>query len=342
MTTTRMTSSRKLSISLIAFSFLVLLMLVFARQALSKHHPGQAQVLIVEGWLPAYAVEAIAEQLHPENYEKIIITGMAFPESIPIHRIPGAASSKTIFLPIGGVLMNAAAIKTIFQLDKLHTLTIFAHGSEAAGKYAHYSVFINDSLIGGSYACSGKSAPVVYPLAIDARKIKTIFIYFDNDKKINDEDRNLWIDSVCLDKKTFAGNKDFHKVGEKDIHTHYLGFRSESLRSATLLKTLGVNNEIIILDTLYTGRNRTRAYAVNCRKWMTKHYRNQNIPVNIVSIDYHSRRTYNTYKSLGFNHPGIYSMPYITEKNSDDDSDSRITAIYIFKEYISLLLNYFY
>jgi len=118
--------------------------------------------------------------------------------------------------------------------------------------------------------------------------------------------------------------------------------KSEAKNTADFLKLLGVKEPLITLDTLYPGRNRTRAYAVNCKKWIDISYKGKPYSINIISLDFHSKRTYFTYKSLekGID-IGIISMP--VTNSSDLYISSRIERYrYILKEYISLILNFLY
>lgn len=316
-------------------------LLILSRPLLSLNKPKKASVLIIEGWLPTCALEQMASMVHINDYDHVLITGMRYPSSSGITE-KKQKNFKSLFLGIGGAWIKHNTIKNLQKLDTIKTFQVYARGTEAAGRFAHYSVFINDSLVGESYT-QNKSSGTTINLHFPAIKIHSILIYFDNDLVANDQDRNLWIDSICVNKLCLKGNDPLQRLGETEIRKHFLGFRSESSRAAFFLKSIEINKGLVVLDTLYTGRNRTRAYARLCKIWLLNHNAGKRVAINIVSFDYHSRRTYQTYKAMGIDSdPGIYSMPYLEVE--DEPSNLRLlkTIRHIYKEYISLALNWFY
>lgn len=49
--------------------------IINAHSFLAYHHPIEAQVLIVEGWVPDYALEETAKQWNQQNYQNVVTTG---------------------------------------------------------------------------------------------------------------------------------------------------------------------------------------------------------------------------------------------------------------------------
>ncbi len=57
------------------FSFVLLFLLLQTNAFLSLNRPVKSDVLVVEGWLPDYALEESMEIFKRENYKKIVTTG---------------------------------------------------------------------------------------------------------------------------------------------------------------------------------------------------------------------------------------------------------------------------
>ena len=84
------------------FAFVVLLLLLQANAFLSLNRPVKSDVLIVEGWLPDYALEEAMLIYKKENYKKIITTGgPLFVGSYLIEYVDLAHLSQATLLALG-------------------------------------------------------------------------------------------------------------------------------------------------------------------------------------------------------------------------------------------------
>jgi hypothetical protein len=330
-----------ISSAIVVLIIVCFILLHFGENILSKNKPVKANILIIEGWLPASTLKMIPKRINLSGYESIIITGMAFTKQDKLSN--RVLSKNSIDIPIanGGAYMTNAAISLIHKLDTIKSIQVFSHGTKASGKFPHFLIYFNDSVIGADYTTSHNKTSKFKRINFPSSKLNKFLIYFENDVDSKTEDRNFWVDSLKINDKSFKESKYFKPLDDLDTNNINV-VKSESKKSANFLQYLGVKNQLIILDTIYPGRNRTRSFAVNCKKWIDKSYKGKPYSINIISQNFHSKRTYYTYKSLekGIN-TGIISMP-ITNRASIDNNSCIEWYRYILKEYISLIVNFLY
>ncbi len=326
---------------LFVLSIILYLLLKFGESVLSKNRPVNANILIIEGWLPVDELELIPEYVNVPSYETVIITGLSYIKYEPKLHNSLFEKSRDIEIASGGACLKQNAIARVQNYDTVKSIKVYSHGTKALGRFPHFLIYINDSVVGAGYTTSEDKDPVVFKLNYPAGNFKKFLIYFDNDVENLDADRNLYIDSVTINRQSFAGSNYFARMDDFDANS-YINVKSESQRTANFLKYLGLNKPFRILDTMYLGRNRTRAFAVKCTRWIDKTYKGKPYSINIVSLDLHSKRTYYTYKSLEKQKEiGIISLPY-TEDIKFVKGSALNAKIYILKEYVSLLLNFLF
>ena len=317
------------------------LLLHFGEKILSKNYPVKANILIIEGWLPVSNLEMMSQYLDISKYETVIVTGLAYTFHEDVLHNSMFEKSRDIEIANGGAYLKDNALSQIHGDDTVKSIKIFSHGTKALGKFPHYLIYLNDSIVGAAQTTEVNKIPAVFNINYPSHKLHKLLIYFDNDVETNNEDRNLWIDSIIINSKSYAGSKYFARVDDYEAKK-FINITSDSRKTGIFLTYLGIKKPVIILDTMYLGRNRTRAFAVKCKKWIDKTYKNKPYSINIVSLNYHSKRTYYTYKSLekGID-IGVISMPM--SENIDIIKGSKIRGYkYIIKEYISLILNFVY
>src|SRR5690606_36457146 len=77
-------------------------------------------------------------------------------------------------------------------------LIVNAKGSEAGGAFTHFRVIVDGVRVGQSYT-TATYQPYVYNFTSPATPVQEVKVVFDNDKRIDGKDRNLYIQSIELD-----------------------------------------------------------------------------------------------------------------------------------------------
>ena len=326
-------------IAILALS--LFLLLHFGEKILSKNKPVNANILIIEGWLPIDELEMLPSRVNFSEYQTILITGLSYIKYEPALHNSLFEKSRDIEIASGGACLKENAISRIHKDDTIKSIKIYSHGTEALGKFPHFLIYINDSVVGAGYTTSEDNTPEVFKINYPSKNLRKLLIYFDNDVENFGADRNLYVDSININKQSFAGSNYFARMDDFEAN-NYIDVKSESQRTANFLKYLGLKQNVTILDTNYLGRNRTRSFAVKCYKWIDNTYKGKPYSINIVSLNLHSKRTYYTYKSVVKGKEiGIFSLPY--SDRLDLVKGSRLKGnIYILKEYISIILNFLY
>lgn len=308
---------KRLTILLLIFSALLIIGYLSLKPAfsylsgyLSKTEQVKANILIVEGWLPAYALKMAYDEFEKNGYDLVITTGLKF--SPDYYRFP--ANGFMIFYPID---------KNAFKDDlRKHLIEIDAY-SEKDGVYtSHFNLFVNDSKIGDSYVeMAKKTYPFNWEGSLD--EIDSLKIQFDNDRVDEGGDNNLYIRQIIIDKKfsiPYLYNVDYDssKVDARRIVINSIDSNAE-LGKKILIK-LGIDSSMIKAVSAKKVRvNRTLTSALAFRDWL----KDKDIEVkgiNIISMGTHARRTWMSYNKI-LNEKyniGIISLP------DDDINNSRI------------------
>jgi len=86
-------------------------------------------------------------------------------------------------------------------------LLVTAKGSEAAGVFAHFKVYVNNQEIGNSFT-TDKYQSYYFALPIEPEAINKIQITFDNDAFINGQDRNLFVQNIAIGEKNIKATQE--------------------------------------------------------------------------------------------------------------------------------------
>jgi len=144
---------------------------------LSKSNHVNANILIVEGWLPGYALKMANNEFKNNGYDCIITTGLKSP------------------INYYGLFSNGYLI--FYQKNKLprvngyglHSIEVDAFSELGGNNRAHFNLFINDSLTSDFYA-EKKENKYITNWKGDLNKIDSIMVQFDNDDWGDFGDRN--------------------------------------------------------------------------------------------------------------------------------------------------------
>jgi hypothetical protein len=275
---------------------------------LSNTERVNANVLIVEGWLPDYALELAYEEFQRKGYEIIITSGLKF-------------ISDYYVLSENGYLIFHPKIKDSLSNEvSQHIIEINAFSSLNRPYSAHFNLFVNDSLI-EDFFTNKRKKNYISTWRGSLTNIDSIMIQFTNDRVDDNGDLNLFVKEIIIDHKTriqYQNNSEYNigvLNGERRIINN---FNSYAELARNKLLSMGIDSSIIFAVPGQGVRiNRTMISAFALRDWLKT--TNINIKgINIVSIGMHARRTLMTYnKVLNEKYKiGIVSLPDIETNNS--------------------------
>jgi hypothetical protein len=267
---------------------------------LSESSRVDANVLLVEGWLPNYAIEMAHDEFVKNNYSLIVTTGLKNTDYYPMFS--------------GGYLIFYPREKTKRQ-DQIenHLIEIDAFAQLNDTNLAHFNVYINDSLVAGFFA-GIKRKNYEFSWRGKLSDIDSLLVNYDNDNVNEYGDRNLFIREIIFDKKTELSylNNSEYDLGELDgkmrIDNDYSSY-AELARNRLL--SLGIDSSLVLAVSGNRVRiNRTLTSALAFRDWLeTSKYEIKGI--NIVTLGAHAKRTFMTYNNILDNKYkiGIISLP---------------------------------
>lgn len=275
---------------------------------LSKSDRVKANVLIVEGWLPQYALKMAYTEFkkNENNYEYIITTGLKYIEEY-------------IVLPENGYLIFYPGIKNS-QSNNVsdHIIEVDAAGSMDGAYSAHFNLFVNDSLISDFYADKNKkkySAKWKGSLS----DVDSVMVQFTNDRADENGDINLYVKEIVIDQKIiipYLNNSEYNNLDSKIRIIN--NFSSSAELARNWLMAEGIDSTLIkAVPCEKVTINRTLTSALAFRDWLK--VTNTDIKgINIISMGTHARRTWMVYnKILDEKYPiGIISLPDINYNRS--------------------------
>lgn len=276
---------------------------------LSKTKKVKANILIVEGWLPQYALGMAYKEFRNNDYDLIITTGIK--------------SSNLDFcnVSMNGYLIFYPKLKSISNNgNDHHTIEVTAH-SEMGGKYcAHFNFYVNDSLV-ADFKADKKIRKYGINWKGRLKNINRLLINFDNDMVDDRGDRNLYVKEIIIDQKIiipyqFNSEYDIGKLDGKDKIINNFDSNAEIARNKLI--AAGVDSSVVIaVPANKVTINRTLTSALAFRDWLKTTDKNVN-GMNIISQGVHSRRTWMTYKKvIGKSYAiGIISLPKDEKLNS--------------------------
>jgi hypothetical protein len=284
--------SRKSLVIILALTIITLgaisLPLIYLMSAkLSESSRVSANVLLVEGWLPNYAIEMAHDEFVNNKYGIIVTTGLKNTDYYPMFS--------------GGYLIFYPREKTSgMDLVEKHSIEIDAFAQLNDTNLAHFNVFINDSLVAGFFA-DKKRRNYEFNWTGKLSNIDSLSVNYDNDNVNEFGDRNLFIKEIILDKKTQLSylNNSEYDLGELDgkmrIANDYASY-AELARNRLL--SLGIDSSLVMAVSGNRVRiNRTLTSALAFRDWLrTSNY--EVTGINVVTLGAHAKRTFMTYNNI--------------------------------------------
>ena len=287
---------------LIAISIILVALMPQTSEFLSKTDNVDANVLVVEGWLPQYGFDLANKEFKEHHYDLIVTTGIKSPD---LDFCQVAMNGYLIFYP------NLSGPGN--DLRKEHFIEVVAH-SEMGGTYStHFSFFVNDSMI-KDFTADEKVRKYGVTWEGALAEIDSVMIFFDNDAVDDFGDRNLYIKQIIFDKRIiipYQFNSVFD-VGRLDGENRIVNnYKSIAEVARNNLIDLGVDpSRIEAVPGRRTRINRTLTSALALVDWLKTSGRRVT-GINVMSRGIHSRRTWMTYKSI-LNRKyniGIISLP---------------------------------
>ena len=292
---------------------------------LAKNHPIDANLLVIEGWLPDSIIDKAYIESQNKSYELLITTGIKTSE---LDYCMVAMNGYLIFYP--GTMFAGDSAK------RSHAIEVLAH-SKMSGKYnSHFSIFVNDSLI-KDFSADKKKRKYRINWEGSLNEIDSLMIKFDNDLFDEYGDRNLYVKEIIVDNAVtipyqFNSVVDFGTLDGKNKIINNFITQPEVTRNKLIEK--GVDPlKIIAVTGKRTWFNRTLESALAFRKW-TKTSCYNVTGINIVSQGIHARRTWMTYKKVM---DKSYKIGIISLQDSENSRSKRSKNLAIITETLDLI-----
>jgi len=280
---------------------------------LSKTEHVNANILIVEGWLPDYDIEMAYKEFQKNDYKFIITTGLKFP-------------SDYYNVACNGYLIFYLKNRFSGQRESgKHTIEVDAFSELEGDNSAHFNLYVNDSLMADFNAVKRKRK---YSISWNGnlKNIDSVMVQFTNDAMGDFGDRNLYVKQIIIDHNTTIPyqKNSIYDIGEihgKNIIRNNFNSCAELARNRLL--SMGMDSSLVIsIPGKKALINRTLKSALAFREWL----KTTNIDVKgitIISLGTHTRRTWMVYNKIlhkkydigiislpdnDFNHSGFYRL----------------------------------
>jgi hypothetical protein len=292
---------------------------------LSPTNTVEANILIIEGWLPNFALEMATGVIKNNSYNHIITSGI---KNYGLDYCTVGMNGYLIFYPQSGSLTSIS--------DYNHLIEIDAH-SEMDGVYRTHMIFyVNDSLI-SDFTVNMKRQKYSVKWKGSLKTIDSLMIQFDNDMIDDFGDRNLYVKEIVIDRKIkipyrYNSVYDVGSLGGENRIANNYNSSADLFRNKLI--SAGIDStKVNVITGERTGINRTLVSALAVKRWIkSSGYEIKGI--NIISLGIHARRTKLTYRRVLGNsyNIGIISLPDLhTEKAKQSPQISKV------KESLSLV-----
>ncbi len=237
-----------------------------------------ADVLVVEGWIPTENLQRALDEFKEHNYRQMVITSIRLPDAYEMH-------SK------GGLVIDLTKNGQILP-QKVSKVSIAAYGTEIDNIYAHFSLIVNDTAMGETM-----TGPTLKSYSFDLHTfpepVHRLVIKYDNDLYKDGQDRNLYVASLKVDRQSIPARSpmilyDRGKIDGKDTRRTDLFSEAEVAREWLLQQGLA-DSLIVVLNAPAVDYNKTYASAVAVRQWMIQ--QGKPAAFNLFSVGAHARRS---------------------------------------------------
>ena len=271
------------------FLFLIGIIFVWAFLLSSKltlYNTIPANTLVVEGWMPDYGLETAYEEFQNGEYDQILITGSMFGDYVTLY-----VNSYLIFYPHDSIKSNDDLQELVFDLQAESTL--------GKGDSARFVFWINNEKVTNHYTIDHKGT---YQIGWEGRMsdLDSVMVQFTNDKVSSEGDRNLRIKKMTMNGWNFIlENADMYVDRGRPFGGSArwnITASSFAEMAAHYFTDKGIAKEKIIpVSNHYPQKRRTYGNALALRDFLLIDEGMDVKGINVVSMDYHSRRTAMTY-----------------------------------------------
>ena len=252
---------------------------------LSRSSPVDANILVVEGWLPQDASRDAIKEFNGGNYEKLVIPG-------------GPLNEVFILYENGAIEFDLPAAGVGWGENDTVTIALHAFGEPALGEYARYTIIHGTDTLGRDYT-NGNMSRYMHYYAVEGKPPEKLYVLYDNDFYTDVEDRNLHIWKIEVDDITIPVRSHYTQhvrsvipraTGRPLHHKTIADWKAYDMVMA------GVDSsKVVPLNIPEVSRFRTFTDAVAFSKWLKEHG-NQCDAVNLFTEGNHARRTHLLYR----------------------------------------------
>lgn len=300
-----------------------LLLLILFPDYLSYQRRVQSNTLIVEGWMPHTGLSVAYEEFINNDYAKIFITGSWLHPHTILY-----INSYLLLYPVAEIAEKFKGREHVFHLNVESTL--------GPDDPAHFVFWVNDQPIADYYTDQLEGAlEIAWEGALHS--VDSLMIQYTNDMIGKEGDRNLRIVDIRINDVSLM-NENANRVIDRGRPFGRFRWSAMAVSFAELAAEYflrrGIDSEKIIVASNFDEDNRrTLGNALALKQWLNENqYKMES--GNVVSMDYHSRRTWMVYQSvLGFD----ADVGIISADNPNKDHSRRLRYPYIFRETIAMI-----
>jgi len=302
-----------LGVTTLIFSgaLLFLIMLYHASKILTRNEKIEANVLVVEGWIYEHAFNKAIIEFKEGEYKCLIVTGDKLIDDRILY-----VNSFLVYHPDDLINQTNNNDSTVLELVIQSSL-----GGQDSARFA---IWLNDRIIDDFYTTQWDGQYVIH-LDQKVNEIDSLMIQFKNDKVDESGDRNLLVKDVSVN-------------GVQLNHHNSCIFRDEgrpfgkNRRNITTDTYAGLaahyfiqkgipSDQVIPVPNYRSHLRRTYGNAKALREWFKNAEIKPDIQgINVVTMDYHSYRTWKTYKKLlrNVSNVGIISCNDASLSNNEE------------------------
>lgn len=262
------------------------------RNSLSTSNPIPSQVLICEGWLSTYSYDSIIKVFKQGNYKLLLVTGNPLEENV--------------FLPQNGYIIIKDLPEYLFnsKINSINNITLSLYGSKSGEEYSKVLINKNSIPITDTIELKrNQQISISEPIEVT----DSITINFFNDFYTSNSDRNLVLKEAKINnaKINIRSSQVWLKYSGVYDNTSATSFAEKTARE---LISKGIDKDkVFFIESSSKGLSRTYNVAFDAIHWLKqKGYSS----ANILTTDFHSKRTYLSYKKVDKDYPiGVVVLP---------------------------------
>ena len=239
-----------------------------------------AELLIVEAWLPDYLTKNVIEEFRSKNYKKLLITGNIKFDCLSLW-------------DNGSIIIAPAWEK--FHTDSLYQVCILTKGTPVKKQYPVVELYL-DSIRIDVFNAESEIAwhcTDILPLTDHA-----ILEYrYVNDYVSGHEDRNLFFYSLKINDSLIPYTSNMITITNSNFYNLLTAnYFSDASEKALIFKNAGIPKDYIsFIQADTTTISRTLSSAAVAIQYMHEYDYHS---ANIFTTDFHSRRSYKSYAKL--------------------------------------------